>query len=63
MFNLWIVSVCNAGHYGNEYSCTICPGNTIKSALGDTVECSGETPCDIVSTVPNSQHMACGMFT
>ena len=45
-FQFTFVSICNSGHYGNETSCTICPGNTIKSAPGDAANCSAETPCD-----------------
>ena len=60
MFNLLIVSVCNAGHFGSGFSCTICPGNTIKPASGDAANCDAAEPCDGTTTVPNAGHTACG---
>ncbi len=64
-FSWWLLnmykwfSVCSAGHYGSEYSCLICPGNTIKSVVGDAADCNGETPCDGINNIPNSAHTAC----
>ena len=64
MFSLPSVCVfteCNAGNYGNvTTTCTLCPGNTIKSVQGDASDCNAETPCDGVSNEPNAGHTACG---
>ena len=64
MFSLPSVCVfteCNAGYYGNATTtCTLCPGNTIKSVQGNASDCNGETPCDGVSNEANAEHTACG---
>ena len=59
-FNLLIVSVCNAGHFGSGFLCTICPGNTIRSASGNAANCDADPECDGTTTIPNPEHTACG---
>ena len=47
MFQLLIVSVCNAGYFGFQDLCQICPENTIKSVPGNAYNClDHDPPCD-----------------
>ena len=56
-----VFTECNAGYYGSgSTTCTLCPGNPIKSRRGDAPDCNAETPCDGVSTESNAEHTACG---
>ena len=41
-------------------SCSICPGNTIKTSVGNATSCNAT--CDGVTTVPNGKHTTCGDF-
>ena len=52
------ITVCNVGYYKNGGTCTMCPGNTIKPIVGDTISCTAT--CDGTSQVPNSAHTDCG---
>ena len=59
----FFVTECNAGYYGSgNDTCTLCPGNTIKSVQGDASGCNAETPCDCVSNEVNAEHTACGEY-
>ena len=51
---------CSAGHFNNDGSCVLCPGNTIKSSPGDDADCNVDSACDGIITVPNLGHTACG---
>ena len=52
---------CNAGYYGNgSATCTLCPGNTIKSSPGYASDCNTDAQCDGVSNEPNTGHTVCG---
>ena len=55
-----MVSVCNAGYYKSGGSCVLCTNNTIKSSAGNATNCDADTACDGTTTVPNSDHTACG---
>ena len=59
-FNSIFLSECNVGHYKNGDSCDLCPGNTIKTMVGDAMDCNYDAACDGVMTVPNDAHTACG---
>ena len=59
-FNCFLQLVCNAGHYGMNGSCELCPGNTIKPTVGDAVNCS--STCEEMLTVANSNHTDCGKW-
>ena len=52
--------VCNTGHYSTGNDCVVCPGNTIKSMIGDAMNCNDDELCDGVNKVPNTNHTTCG---
>ena len=54
------IPVCKAGYYSSGSSCTLCTGNEIKSTPGDAADCSADTPCDGITSVPNDEHSTCG---
>ena len=60
LFNSLFLSVCNAGYYRTGGSCALCPGDAIKPAVGDAVNCS--STCDEMLTVANGNHTACGKW-
>ena len=63
IYCFYSILVCKAGYYKNGYSCSLCSGNDIKSAPGNATNCSADQLCDSVSSEPNTQHTACGLFT
>ena len=58
----YFVLVCNVGYFKREGSCVLCPGNTIKTKVGNAENCDEDAPCDGVRTTPNENHTACGKF-
>ena len=57
----FLISVCNAGYYKNGTECDLCTGNTIKSMIGDVMDCNDDEPCDGVSKAPDANHKKCGV--
>ena len=54
--------VCNVGFYrwtGRD-ECWQCLGYTIKSTIGDAIDCNADTACDGITNVPNKAKSACG---
>ena len=50
---------CEAGYYKNGVACSLCPGNKIKTTVGDASNCDADPPCNGTNQVPNSGHTAC----